>query len=275
MRPAPFRTKLQIRADRRAEEGVRMLGAEIRHLREDAGLPKTIVARLAGIDPTHLGLIEAGRRDASAAVRERIAAALGAESSTRLFPTGGPPIRDRFQARMLEAFLRELPANWRPFLEVAVNRPVRGVIDAVLADSVARRLVSLEAQSELRRLEQQIRWATAKSEALPSAAGWPFMPSVDEPPVISSILLLRSTTSTRELARTFASTLAAAYPADPVVLQRALVDPTVPWPGSGILWVRLEGPHAIVLPGWPRGVRPATGLTDSPGFWAERRSDGR
>lgn len=252
-----------------------MLGAEMRHLREDAGLPKSVVARLAGIDPTHLGLIEAGRRDASAAVRERIAAALGAESSTRLFPNGGPPIRDRFQARMLEAFLRQLPANWRPFVEVAVNRPVRGVIDAVLADSLARRLVSIEAQSELRRLEQQIRWATAKSEALPSAAGWPFMPSLDEPPVISSILLLRSTTSTRELARTFGSTLAAAYPADPAVLQRALADPMAPWPGSGIVWVRLEGPRAVILPGWPRGTRPAGGLTDSPGIRAERRSERR
>ena len=220
---AASRTKLQIAADRRAVEARRALGEDLRRLREDAGLPKSAVARVAGIDPTHLYLVEEGRREASAQVLARVAAALGADVSIRLFPTSGPRIRDRFQARMVEAFLRDLPKRWSRSVEVAVHRPVRGVIDAVLGDSSAGRIVTLEAQSELRRLEQQIRWAFAKTEALPSSALWRFLaPDPAHVPVVSQILLLRSTTSTRDLARTFRATLSAAYPAEPADLQRSL-----------------------------------------------------
>lgn len=149
MRPARSRTKIQVLADRRAEEGVRALGAEIRVLREDAGLSKAAIARIAGIDPTHLRLIEEGHREGSASVLTRIAAALGADFSRRLFPSGGPPIRDRFQARMVEAFLRELPPDWSRSVEVAVYRPVRGVIDAVLGHPTGHVVIALECQSEL------------------------------------------------------------------------------------------------------------------------------
>ena len=138
-----------------------------------------------------------------------------------------------------------------------MHRPVRGVIDAVLGDPARNQIVAVECQSELRRLEQQLRWALAKSEGLPSSAIWPFLaPDPADPPAISSILLLRSTTSTRELARTFRATLAAAYPVEPADLQRALADPSLAWPGSGIIWVRLDGTKATILPGWPRGVLP-------------------
>lgn len=255
MRIGVARTKLQINADRRAAEGRRALGNDFRRLREDAGLSKAAVAAVAGIDATHLYLIEEGRREASAATVARVAAALGAEASTRLFPTSGPPIRDRFQARMVETFLRELPPHWSRSVEVAVHRPVRGVIDAVLGDLGRRQVVAIECQSELRRLEQQLRWALAKSEALPSSAIWPFLaPDPADPPAISSILLLRSTSTTRELARTFRATLAAAYPVRPAEILQALLDPNGAWPGSGIVWVRLDGTRATVLPGWPRGV---------------------
>jgi hypothetical protein len=151
---------------------------------------------------------------------------------------------------MLEAFLRLLGPRWRQAVEVAVHRPVRGIVDAVILDRAARRIVAIEAQSELRRLEQQIRWAQSKAEALPSSA----LCDPGDPPAISQILLLRSTLATRELARTFAATLAAAYPADPAELLRAIADPSAPWPGSGIIWVRLHGSDATILPGRPRGV---------------------
>ncbi|MFL5725234.1 MAG: helix-turn-helix domain-containing protein [Chloroflexota bacterium] len=257
MRPAVSRTKLQLRADRTAVERLRMLGVELRQLREDAGASKAAVAAVAGIDPSHLRLIEAGKRDPSTVVLTRIAAALGADVSTRLFSNAGPVIRDRFQARMVEAFLRSLPRHWSRSVEVAVQRPVRGVIDLVISDRRACRIVSIEAQSELRRLEQQIRWSQAKTDALPSSAIWPFLEaSFVERPQVSRILLLRSTTATREVARTFTSTLAAAFPADPIELRRALADPTVQWPGSGVIWVRVEGREATILGGWPRGVPP-------------------
>jgi transcriptional regulator with XRE-family HTH domain len=234
MQSASSRTKLQINADRRAAESLRARGIEFRRYREDAGLSKAAVARAAGIDPTHLRLIEDGERDASSIVLARVAAALGAEVSTKLFPSGRPPIRDRFQAPMLEAFLHELPARWATSVEVAVHRPVRGFIDAVVGDPEAARVVTIEAHSEIRRLEQQIRWAIAKSDALPSSPVWPlFAHDMAAPPAISRILLLRSTVATREVANAFADTLAAAYPADPADLRRAIHDPDVPW-----AWVR-------------------------------------
>ena len=156
MQSAASRTKLQMAADRRAGETVRALGIEIRRFREDAGLSKAAVARAAGIDPTHLRLIEDGKRDASSLVIARIGAALGAEVSMKLFPSGRP-IRDRFQGPMLECFLAELPPRWTRSVEVPVLRPVRGFIDAVIGDPEARRVVTIEAHSEIRRLEQQIR----------------------------------------------------------------------------------------------------------------------
>jgi transcriptional regulator with XRE-family HTH domain len=258
MRSSPHPTKLQAEADRRAQATVRMLGVEIRRLREDAGLSKALVARVAGIHPSHLLLIEDGRREASAQVLARVAAALGAEASTRLFPSSGPPIRDRFQARMVEAFLKELPLRWSRSIEVAVRRPVRGVIDLVLHDPDAPRVITVEAQSELRRLEQQLGWAAAKSEALPSSTLWgSIAPDAANPPQISQILLLRSTVRTRELARTFKTTLAAAYPAEPATLLRALADPTAPWPGSGVVWARVDGREASILQRPPRFRRGA------------------
>jgi transcriptional regulator with XRE-family HTH domain len=250
MQRSGTRTKLQLHADRRATESLRQFGAEVRRLREDSGLSLSAVARAAGIHRSHLQLIEDGERDASAHVLGRVAAVLGADVSTRLFPTSGPRLRDRFQAPILEAFLRALPPHWTQSVEVIVQRPVRGIVDAVILDRIARRIVAIEAQSELRRLEQQVRWARSKAEALPSSAIW----DPGDPPAISQILLLRSTVATREVARTFAATLAAAYPAEPADLIRAIADPSVAWPGSGIIWVRLHGSHATVMTGRPRGV---------------------
>jgi len=235
MQSAASRTKLQMAADRRAGETVRALGFEIRRFREDAGLSKAAVARAAGIDPSHLRLIEDGKRDASSLVIARIGAALGAEVSVKLFPSGRP-IRDRFQGPMLECFLAELPPRWTRSVEVPVHRPVRGFIDAVIGDPEARRVVTIEAHSEIRRLEQQIRWAIAKSDALPSSPLWPFLnQDLDTAPEISRLLLLRSTVSTRDGAAAFSETLAAAYPAEPADVLRSLRDPAAPWPGSAII----------------------------------------
>jgi len=190
-------------------------------------------------------------------VLSRVGAALGATVGLRVFPSAGPPIRDRFQARMIEAFLRLLPPDWDRHVEVAVHRPVRGVIDAVIARLASGRVVSIEAHSEVRRLEQQLRWAADKSHALPSSALWPAIASGDRPVAISRILLLRSTVTTRSLARSHAATFAAAYPANPAELLDALLDAARRWPGDGILWARVEGNEASIIRGVPRGARPA------------------
>jgi hypothetical protein len=112
---------------------------------------------------------------------------------------------------MVDAFLSSLPADWDRHVEVPVYRPVRGIVDVVIVRRATGRIVSIEAHSELRRLEQQLGWAAAKADALPSAALWPAIAAGDPPVATSRILLLRSTANTRALARSFASTFAAAY----------------------------------------------------------------
>lgn len=213
------------------------------------------MAKIAGIHPSYLALVERGAREPSGAVLGRIGAALGADVSLRLYPSTGPPIRDRLQAPMVEALLRDASPRWLRFPEVAVFRPARGVIDLVLGDPPTCCVVSVEAHSDIYRLEQQIRWAGEKSDSLPSSTIWPGIERRSPgPPRIHRLLLLRSTTRTRELARTFAATIGAAYPADPVAIREALADPTRPWPGNGILWVRVEAGKAVLLERRPRGV---------------------
>jgi hypothetical protein len=65
--------------------------------------------------------------------------------------------------------------------------------------------------------------------------------------------VLRSTATTRQLAREFEATLRAAYPAPtPAVLASLRGGAT--WPGPGIVWVRIEGDRVELLEGPPRGV---------------------
>ncbi len=250
----PVRTQLRIRADRAARDRLRIVIGELRQLREDAGLPQASVARAAGLTRSHLSMIEAGSREPSWQVLARLAAVLGADVGVRLFPVVGPQMRDRFQAPIVEALLRLLPPRWSRAVEVPVQRPARGFIDCVIADREAQRIVSIEAQSEIRRLEQQIRWALDKSESLPSSDLWPLLAGGVPRPPIHRLLLLRSTTTTREVARTFAATLGAAYPARPADVHAALLDPARPWPGNGIVWARVDRGVATILPGVPRGV---------------------
>ena len=188
------------------------IGAEIRRLRLDAGLSIRRLSEMAGIDHGHLSLIERGLREPSLAVLAAIADALGGSISVRLYPGTGPRLRDPIQARITEALVRIVDPRWTRFLEVPVHRPARGVIDAVLHDQDAGIILATEVQSELRRLEQQVRWSNEKAESLPSADFWRF---VDGEPRIDRLLVLRSTRTNRQLAERYAETLRVAYPADP------------------------------------------------------------
>jgi hypothetical protein len=115
--------------------------------------------------------------------------------------------------------------------------------------------VATEAQSGVRRLEQQLRWAHDKADSLPSASAWPMLAPTDgPPPTISRLLLLRSTRSTREIAVTHRATLDAAYPARAGDLYTALTTPNGRWPGPGLLWVVVERGRGRLLDHPPRGV---------------------
>lgn len=248
-------TRLQRDARRRALELRRGIGVEIRQLREDAGLSLTAVAAAAGIDRTHLARVEDGERRATVETYAVVLAVLGAELSIRGFPSTGPAIRDRFQAPMIETLLREHHQRWTSSPEVPVRRPARGVIDVVMTDIVAPVAVAVEHQSDLRRLEQQIRWHREKEQSLPSSDLWPYLAGADGPPPTSRLLVLRSTTRTRALAAAFEQTLTAAYPARARDAVDALTGPDHPWPGPAIVWMHVEGGRASLMDGPPRGVR--------------------
>lgn len=136
-------------------------------------------------------------------------------------------------------------------LEVPVYRPARGVIDLVAHDQGANVVVAAEVQSQLRRLEQQLRRSNEKAASLPSAEFWPF---ADPAPRIERLLILRSTQTNRELASRFSETLATAFPASPFEAYRALTTPDAPWPGSALLWATVDGDAARILDQPPRGA---------------------
>jgi transcriptional regulator with XRE-family HTH domain len=227
-------------------------GEDIHRLRLDAGITVTELAYVVDIHRSHLARIEAGAARPSLEVLTAIGVALGADLSLRYFPGSGPRLHDRFQAPMLECMLGCLHDRWSSDLEVTVTQPARGVIDLVLTDRSSPVVVAAEAQSELRRLEQQIRWGTEKADGLASRLEREGRPVSTM--VVSRLLILRSTASTRELVRRYEATMSAAYPARTEDVIAALTTSGAPWPGPGIAWIRLEGEDATLLRHPPRGV---------------------
>jgi transcriptional regulator with XRE-family HTH domain len=218
---------------------------DFRELRLDAGVSLREVAEATGIDPSHLARIEKGRVQASLPTLTTLSIALGATLSLRVYADAGPRIHDRHQAPMIEGLIRSLHDDWIPRLEVAIPGDRRGVADIVLKHRTQRTLVIGEAQSQFRRIEQQLRWIQEKASAFESG------PGAGER--VSKLLILRSTAATRVIARTFQSTLSTAYPARSIDVFDALTRGS-PWPGDGIVWMRVDEGLAELLPRPPRGV---------------------
>jgi transcriptional regulator with XRE-family HTH domain len=235
-----MRTPLQIAADRKAAARRREIAETLQRLVDDAGLTRQELARVAGVARSFVGRILDGEANPSLETYGRLASALGADLATRIYPNTGPVVRDRWAAPMLEHVLATRHPRWSPFLEVDVHRPVRGWIDIVLHDPREDALIAGELQSELRRLEQQIRWHAAKADALPSWAGYD---QLGGEPTRSSLLVVRRTRATRAVAAEFGRQLRAAYPAHPDDALAALTG-TQPWPGSALAWMTVEGGQA-------------------------------
>lgn len=222
---------------RAAQKRHSSLAEDLVRLREDAGVSRTRLATEAGVDRRFLDRIEAGKERPSLETYQRLASALGVDLSTRLYPNTGPAIRDRLAAPMCELLLREAHPRFGRYTEVGVHRPSRGWIDVVLHEPRERVAIASELQSQLRRLEQLIRWQGTKAESLPSWEGWPHL---GEEPAISRLLVVRRTRATRAVATEFARQLRVAYPAHPDDALAALTG-TAPWPGPALIWVALEG----------------------------------
>jgi hypothetical protein len=240
---------MQREVDARLRRLERSIAGDLERLRIDGAATKADVARAAGIDRTFYGRIEAGLAHLSLESLVAVATAMGVDVSIRLYPGRGPRLTDRHSARMIELTVRGLAPVWRPHLEVRVERPVRGFVDAVFERRDRPLLVATEYESMLPRLEQQIRWASEKAAAI----AYSNLVGPEPTPEISKLLVLRSTERTRGLARTFGSILHAAYPAR----TREAVDSLrtgSPWPGAAIVCVRIDGERVELLDGPPRGV---------------------
>jgi transcriptional regulator with XRE-family HTH domain len=244
------RPYVQREATRRLRRVKAQIGGDLGRIRIDAGVSVAGLARVVGVDDAHIGRIEAGVANPSLEVLVALGVALGADLGVRYFAGSGPRIHDRFQAPIQEALLRALHPRWRPDLEVPVERPARGVIDSVLWDSVTRIVVAAEIQSDLQRLEQQLRWGHEKAEALALRVA----ASIEHPRQVSQLLVLRSTVRTRELARQYDATMRTAFPARTADAFDALRSPDQPWPGSAIVWARLHGTRAWLMRLPPPGV---------------------
>jgi len=227
------------------------IGGEIKRMRLDAGLTQRRLALLAEIDHGFLSLIERGLREPSLAVLAAVAAALGGNVSVRLYPGTGLRLTDHIQARIVEGLIRILHPRWTWMLEVPVYRPVRGVIDLVVHDRASNLVVAVEVQSQMRRLEQQLRWSNEKSEALPSADFWRF---VDPAPRVERLLVLRSTRANRDLASRFQDLLTTAYPGSTSLAYGSLTSAAAPWPGNAVVWATVEHDVARILDRPPRSV---------------------
>lgn len=228
------------------------VGEQVHRMRVDAGLSLSELARVVGVHRSHIARIEPAGARPSLDVLMAIGIALGADTGIRYFPGSGPRLHDRFQASMIEAFVRELDPRWRVELEVPISHPSRGVIDIVLSERRGTATVAAEVQSQIRRLEELIRWSAEKADGLAHRQTRDGIASEER--AVSRLLILRSTVTTREIARRYAATLAAAYPARTEAVVRALTSGAAPWPGAGIVWMHLAGSQATLMRFPPRGV---------------------
>jgi transcriptional regulator with XRE-family HTH domain len=233
-----MRSRLQIEADRRSAQLRTSLAADLRRLRQDAGLTLDSVASAAGLDPTTVSKLESGDFRPSLETYVRVATALGADLHARPYPTTGPPIHDRHQSRMVEVLLAALHRRWEPMAEVAVRRPARGFIDQVLFDRDAALLVATELESDLRRVEQLLRWSAEKAASLQSADGW-HQWARDADPEVSRLLIVRRSRRNRAIADDARRQLREAYPGDPRDALDSLTRGAA-WPGAAIVWARLD-----------------------------------
>lgn len=227
----------------------RSVGDDIARLRIDTGVTKARAASIAGVDRTFLGRIEAGEAHPSLETLVAIATSLGADVSVRLYAGTGPRLTDRHQARMMEEILRRLAPIWRPHLEVPVWRPGRGVVDGVFERLDERQLVVSECMSSLPRLEQQLRWSAEKASSIASSS----LVGDGPLPPVSRLLILRSTLTTRDVARQFERSFRTAYPSRTVDAVRSLTTGAT-WPGDAVVWIRIEGDDVELMECPPRGV---------------------
>ena len=246
-------TRLQHLVHARQRDLRRALASELRRVIETEGMSLRALGAAVGVDPSHLSRVLGEASAIGHDTLVAVATGLGYDVSIRLFESVGPRVRDRIQVRMIEALLAALHRRWLARLEVAVYRPARGVIDVVLQDRETWGVVAGEGHGELRSVEQQLRWAGQKADALPSATGWPWTDRADNPKV-GRLLLLRSCDANHRLIASLPETFRAAYPDSTEAAVAALRQGDRTWPGSAILWVNVDGAETRLMDSVPRAA---------------------
>jgi transcriptional regulator with XRE-family HTH domain len=236
---------LRAAASRRSATQFASIAESLRDFAADAGVSQRKVAGLTGLSTGFVSDVLAGRERASITTYNLLAAALGADLSIKLYQNTGPHLRDRWQAPMLEELLRIRHPRWEPYPEARVTDPVRGWIDVALHERRERVLVATELQSELRRLEQLIRWQASKAASLPSWAGFAHL---GEQPALSQLLIVRRTRTNRAVVAEFGRQVQAAFPAHPDDAIAALTG-VAPWPGAAMAWMIADEKGARFVPG--------------------------
>jgi hypothetical protein len=115
-----------------------------------------------------------------------------------------------------------------------------------LHDPVRHQAVVTEVHSQLRRLEQELRWGQAKAEAIAST-----LPPATQ---MCRLLVLCSTETNRRLVALDPHVFSAAFPARAADAYDALHRSTEPWPGHALLWAHVERGSATILRTPPRGI---------------------
>jgi transcriptional regulator with XRE-family HTH domain len=244
------RKSLSTANGRATQAVIKVILGDLERAQHDAGISLRQLSVVSGVSQSHLSQVFAGRREPSIAVLTAASRALGGNLSARFYPSTGPAIHDKIQARIVEELLRIAAAAWSKFVEVPVFRPARGFIDVVFDSEPLAAIVVTEVESRIDRLEQQLRWAQEKAASLPSSELWQ---RTEAERAIHRLLVLRNTATTRQLVRRFESTVRAAYPARAADAFRALTI-GVAWPGDAILWADVDADVVRIRDRPPRGI---------------------
>lgn len=135
----PTRNSARTANGRRTRRVLAVAVRDLDRMRADGGLSIRQLADAAKVDPGYLSLILRGARQPTVGVLVAVASALGADMSIRAYPTTGPVIHDRIQARIVEELLRFAAPTWIRYVEVPVFRPARGFIDVVFGSTPSPR----------------------------------------------------------------------------------------------------------------------------------------
>ncbi len=158
LRPVSTIERRRAAAARASARLRRALGEEFRSARIQTGLSQAEVGRASGLSGAEVSRIERG--DAPWLTIDaicRLAASLGLDVSTRLYPAG-PPIRDRAQLALLERLRGELPGGVRWQVEVPLSKAGDGrAWDAVITGRGSRLAVEAETRlHDVQALERRI-----------------------------------------------------------------------------------------------------------------------